>query len=51
MVPVPVGHAEIELAIDLGYLPIERSEDRRAIGAAVGEMVHDAAKHYRPWEQ
>jgi hypothetical protein len=45
VVEVEVSNEVIELLLDTNYLALEVSEDRRAIGQAIGEMLNDAAKH------
>jgi hypothetical protein len=41
--PVVVTHLTIELLISTGWLDIEQSENRNAVGAAISAMVRDAA--------
>jgi hypothetical protein len=48
LVPVPVGLDEIAFLLDLEWLPLVESEDRRAIGASIGRLLTaSAAGHKR----
>jgi hypothetical protein len=44
VLPVVVSHAIIALLLDLGWLPVPLSEDRRAIAAAIRALLEDTAK-------
>jgi hypothetical protein len=46
--PVVVSYDVIAFLIDLDWLDVADSEDRAAIGDAIGRMVADAASQPRP---
>lgn len=48
VVPVEADLPVIETLIDLGWLKADYSEDRSAVGSAIGRMVQDLAKAGRP---
>jgi hypothetical protein len=44
-VPIQNMNALTEVLLNLKWLAYEKSEDRRAVSAAVGEMLDDLARH------
>jgi hypothetical protein len=49
VLPVPIAdlNALIATVLDLGWLPVQESEDRRAIAKAVGALLDDLAASWR----
>lgn len=45
VVSVQVAHPILNLLVDLGWLPAELSEDRRAVADAVRRVLAEAARH------
>ena len=46
-VPVKDINAVVAALLDLRWLPLEHSEDRKQVGEALGRMVDDLAAHKR----
>jgi hypothetical protein len=45
--PTPYSNEIVELLLDLGWLELAASEDRREVGAAIFRMLADTAARHR----